>query len=139
MRVNKKVNILQIIIHPDKAFPNTTCKYQFQPFNGNRAFYSSRKKDVIVSHLRLLQTNLLADKYKVGLSDNDECPNCNNNSKQDTFHFIMSCNQTKDLRRKLKRNENDIRSTEWSFRSITSNKVLLDNVVDYIINHSIEI
>jgi len=118
-----------------------TCKYQYQfePFNGNRAFYSSRKKDVIVSRLRLLQTNLLADKYKVGLSDNDECPNCNNNSKQDVIHFLMSCAQTKDLREKLRRNHKDIRSSAWNIESITSNKVLLDIVVDYIINHSIEI
>ena len=117
---------------------NQTCKYQ-RIFSLQRHEWgnnSSRKKDVIINRLRLLQTYLNGDQFKIGQHINGLCMSCG--ITQDPVHFIMDCPDTINLRTTI-RQAYGKSSGEWSFINIMSNPVSTDIIINYVLKNNISI
>ena len=114
-----------------------TCSYQklFAPFKGYRSSLRSSRKETIINRLRLNQTKLLGDKYKVGLSDDELCPDCK--VLQNGMHLLMSCINTEELRNKIK---NMYRKEKlWTYTELLSDKTMNNIIAEFIIEKSIQV
>src|SRR6266516_462930 len=78
-----------------------TCSYQktFQLRSSYSSFSNIRRLDSAISRLRLMQTNLNAGRFKLGLHQDGLCTTCG--VAEDRVHFTMFCSDTKDLRDQL--------------------------------------
>src|SRR6266516_2034576 len=83
--------------------PSLVDIVQYQKTFQLRSSYSSfsniRRLDSAITRLRLMQTNLNAGRFKLGLHQDGLCTTCG--VAEDGVHFIMFCSDTKDLRDQL--------------------------------------
>ena len=114
---------------------NKDCKYQ-EIFNlpvSYNHIHGTRKKDTIISRIRLQHTKLNAGLFKIGLHPNGLCDTCN--KVHNGYHFIMECRNTKDLNNKL--NEKIPNKENFNYNYILMNPSLMDIVADFVIEKKI--
>ena len=117
---------------------NTTCKYQ-SIFQLNRKYLKSlgsRRKDLIMSRFRLLQSKLNGGLYKLGLHPDGKCVTCG--QIEDTVHLLMDCTKTILLRKQIKEQLN-IPQSKWNYVDLTSEPRVMEMIVTYILENNIEI
>jgi len=114
-----------------------TCTYQkiFTLNKSLKRFNKSRRKDIIITRLRLHQNRLNAGLFKLGLHEDGKCSACG--SLDDSIHFILNCSNTAELTNKLLAEVKD--SKYWNYQFIMSNQATVDIIVDYVIEKDIEI
>ena len=116
-----------------------TCRYQ-DVFELKREGYRGnnmvRIKETIVNRIRLLQTRLNSDLFKIGLHENGLCEKCQ--VKQDIFHFIYECSDSVILRDNL-RYASDDQLSLMGLNEITTSKKLCNVLIDYILANKIDI
>ena len=97
--------------------------------------HGSRRKDAIISRIRLQHTKLNGGLHKIGCHKDGLCPTCK--TIQNGYHFIMECTNTKELKKKIE--DNLTNNEDYNYPSIISNPKLLDIVMNYIIEMQVTI
>jgi len=117
---------------------NPTGKYQnsFKPNMNVIKENASRKKDMIINRLRLLQTKLNSGLYKLGIHQTGECDVCR--VEETCEHFLLKCTKTEVLRRRIKTHHKAKQST-WRYEDIMGNEKVLDIIASYVIEQGITI
>ena len=116
---------------------NPTCSYQrlFTPYKGFRSSIKSRRKETIINRLRLNQTKLVGDKFKVGLADDERCPDCN--IIQNGIHLLINCIATETLRDKIKTVFK--KEKPWSYAELLTDRTVYNIIADFIIENEIQV
>lgn len=117
---------------------NPSCSYQkyFLPHRGFQiAKNLPRNRETIINRLRMMQSHLKGGLLKINKHEDGMCRTCN--TVQDNFHFLMSCKDTEELRRTIKRSVQN--ETTWSFQDLLSSRDSLSAITDFIINNKIDI
>ena len=116
---------------------NPTCTYQrlFTLSKRISPVIGSRKKDTIISRIRMQQTRLNAGKVEIGLHHDGLCQT--RGVEQDAMHYILNCNATGELR------ENIIRfcgqGISWNFQTLISDRNVAGIIADFIIASNTEV
>jgi ribonuclease HI len=98
-------------------------------------FNLSRKREVTISRLRLMQSRLNSGLKKINLHVNGHCEECG--VLETTEHFINECLKTKQLRDNLRQVLGSSRI--WKLEEILSNPSSIMTITDYIIENRIKI
>src|SRR6266516_6713738 len=117
---------------------NPTGKYQnsFKPNMNVIKENASRKKDMIINRLRLLQIKLNSGLYKLEIHQTGECDVCR--VEETCEHFLLKCTKTEVLRRIIKTHHKAKQST-WRYEDIMENEKVLDIIASYVIEQGITI
>jgi len=117
---------------------NTTCKYQ-SIFQLNHKFLQplvSRRKDIIMSRFRLLQSKLNSGLFKIGLHPDGKCSTCG--QTEDTVHFLMDCTNTILLRKQI--NEKLlVPQSKWNYLDLTSDRNVMEIIATHVLQNNIAI
>src|SRR6266516_5761591 len=112
--------------------PSLVDIVQYQKTFQLRSSYSSfsniRRLDSAITRLRLMQTNLNAGRFKLGLHQDGMCTTCG--VAEDGVHFIMFCSDTKDLRDQLLKTTKKI---NWNFPYVMTNIETVKIIAKYIL------
>ena len=116
---------------------NKTCNYQ-SIFNLPCSYFNhhnSRKKEVIISRIRLQQTQLNSGLFKIKLHPTGLCQTCL--VPQTGFHLIWECLNTVELENQLSKKLN--KSKPFNFNLILNIPDIMDIMAEYTIKHNINI
>jgi ribonuclease HI len=122
----------------EKKWKSTpTCNYQmiFKIKRNVANLKLTRRKQVIITRLRLLQNKLNAGLFKIGCHETGRCLVCD--KTEDTCHLLFECKNTEDLRKNLRVIPNILE--HWEINELLSNIVSVNIIADYIINKNIDI
>ncbi len=111
-----------------------TCSYQktFKLRSSSVSFSKIRRLDTAISRMRLMQTNLNAGRFKIGLHQDGMCSTCG--VAEDGVHFLMACRDTKDLRDQLLKTTKKI---NFSFPELMSNLETVNIIAKYILENKV--
>ena len=117
---------------------NSTCKYQsiFNHKQSSLILQKPRKYEIIINRLRLLQTKLNGDLYKLSLHPDGMCEKCQ--VLNDSVHFLMNCSETVKLRIDIKSCHSPV-SSKWTYQEILTNPKAMDVIVNFIQRNNIDI
>ncbi len=94
----------------------------------------SRKKETIISRLRMLQTKLNEGLKKIGKSQTADCDVCG--EIESCEHFLLHCSKTEELRRRIQTILQTNQAT-WTYQNIMNNQKILDSIASYVIEKGI--
>src|SRR3989442_2896093 len=114
--------------------PIGAYQHIFNPTNNFILPNRSRKNDITVNRLRLLQTKLNAGLYKLGLHQTGLCEMCN--VEESCQHMILYCKKTENLRIDIRQSVPTV-SKPWDYKDYLSNPKVVDIIINYIRTESI--
>ena len=82
--------------------------------------------------MRLMQTNLNAGRFKIGLHQDGMCSTCG--VAEDGVHFLMACRDTKDLRDQILKTTKNI---NFNFPELMSNLETVNIIAKYILENKV--
>src|SRR3989442_11305801 len=118
-----------------KANPKGTYQNTFTP---NKYFIipnKSRKKDIILNRMRLLQTKLNSGLHRIGLHQDGLCESCG--VEESCQHFILHCPRTAELRKAISRGITS--ALPCDYQELLSNLSATEIIVNYVIAQNISI
>ncbi len=116
--------------------PRGSYQETFKPVKKYSTPFKSRQRDIIATRIRCLQSKLNSGLFKVGLLDHAKCIICD--VEESNKHFIMDCKKTECLRTLIK-NSSLIHPSNWNFAAITSDRRVMDIIVNFVIKNDIDI
>ena len=117
---------------------NPTGSYQklFKPTARFLTPNVSRRSDVTISRIRMLQSKLNAGLHKLGLHPDGNCEACG--VEETSEHFLIKCIKTDKLRKEIFRRCTGL-SIPLNFQELTSNKEAIDIIINYIRSENISV
>ena len=92
-----------------------------------------RKSECIINRLRLMQTRLNADLFKIGLHADGLCSTCG--VLQDCTHFILDCQDSENLRSNIKKSYTV--SKPWKYDNLLSDPGVINIIIKYVTTNNI--
>jgi ribonuclease HI len=114
---------------------NKQCHYQ-SVFNTPERYvhcHKPRRKETIISRIRLQHTKLNGGLHKLGIHNDGLCVTCK--KTENGYHIIMDCIKYKKLNKELQRKISN--KENFNYRYILRNPALMEIVADFILEHNI--
>jgi len=116
--------------------PSSRYQHCYSPRRDCFMIKKSRRQEITICRLRMLQSNLRGDQFKINMHNDGLCDVCENN--EDCFHLVMSCQKTEQMRLAIKANSPHLRNN-WSYEKILSDETAINIIIDYLQKNNIEI
>jgi len=116
----------------------STCEYQkyFKLTRAYRKPNNSRRKDITLNRLRLMQCQLNAGLHKIGKHTTGLCLYCG--VAQTNVHFLLNCTNTNDLRNEIKK-ATKVLQPLWTYENLLNDHLIAEIIVHYIQMNNVEI
>ncbi len=116
--------------------PSSRYQNCYRPRRDCFVIKKSRRQEITVCRLRMLQSNLRGDQFKINMHVDGLCDICRKN--EDCFHLIMDCQKTDQMRLAIKANSPHLRNN-WTYQNILSDETAINIIIDYLQKNNIDI
>ena len=114
--------------------PYGSYQATYAPTSKQSIFFKSRRSEIIVHRIKLLQSQLNAGLFKIGMHTDGNCSICG--VTDNNHHFLLDCASTVELRNDIRRLV-AVSPGKWNYRDLTSNNCVLDIMIKYITSKNI--